>query len=139
MPSYTFEIQHPSLVRARIDMNKEIIDDQYVLNGEFSLNLKIHYKSTIDIWFWPWKITPYLRINNHLINYGIMGIKQYDHQLSFDIDKKWIHTYRDNLIQSRIDSQFRDKEFDRKLYESSIGYNVNHENLIAKIRKKIDE
>jgi len=134
-----FEIHHPLLTRARVDINENIYDDQDTLNEKFSFKLRLHSKTNIAIWFWPWGITPYFRINNHLINYGIMGVKQYDHQISFDIEKNWLDFYRDNLIQSRIDSQFQEKEFDQKLYESSIGYNVNHDTLISKIKKKIDE
>mgnify|MGYP000078778706 CR=1 FL=1 len=140
MSPSVFEIYHPLLTRARVDINENIYDEQDNLNKNFSFKLKLNSNRTrIAIWFWPWGIAPYFRINNHLINYGIMGIKQYDHQILFDIDENWLGLYRDNLIQSRINSLFQKKEFDQKLYESSIGYNVNHDELISKIKKKIDE
>lgn len=135
----TFEIQHPSLIRARIDVDGKVSIDQDNLDGVFTFNLTVDAKTTIAIWFWPWGITPYLRINNHLINYGIMNINQYDHQLVFDIDNDWLDSYRDNLIQGRIDSLFENTAFNQKLYESAIGYNIDHTEIISKIKKKINE
>lgn len=140
MKKCVLEIEHKSLYRCRIDMNDQIITDVDDISKVFSHTITISdAPSTVAIWFWPWKITPLLRINNHLVNYGLLQAKIYDHQIAFDIDTKWLDRYRDTMIQGSIDNLFKNTDFNKKMYDSAIGYNIDYSDIITEIRKKINE
>ena len=131
------EIEHPQLNRARIDVNKQTLVDAEC-NKMFSYTFDISESTDVELWFWPWKIKPFLRLDGHMMDYGLLKINQYDHQLQFTLHKNYLDRYSKNLIQSRIDSQFPDGNVIQKLYESAIGYGLDYSELIQEIKAKLN-
>lgn len=132
------ELEHPLLNRARIDIdNQTLIDTE--CNKLFNYTFEITKSADVELWFWPWKIKPFLRLDGHMMDYSLLEVDQYDHQLQFTLHKNYLDRYSKNLIQSRIDSQFPDGNVVQKLYESVIGYNLDYSSLVQKIKNKINK
>jgi hypothetical protein len=84
---------------------------EYIVNGEmvekfahgsehiFTVsNLPCHVNINIK----PYKITPKIRIDNILVNYGLAKITPWDHMLEFTLDHDFFDKYFKNIIDSKI-------------------------------------
>lgn len=135
------ELEHKDLNRVRLDINnKTVVDTEYdSVNCNKCFEYTISYMDpvVIEVWFWPWKIKPILRLGGHMMNYGILGVQQFDHQLRFTLHPNYLERYGKNLIQSRIDSQFPDGVINQSIYDSTIGHGTDYSDLINKIKEKI--
>lgn len=131
-----FELQHKELARVRLDVDGETLVDCEV-DQHFAHTIEFSKSTRVEAWFWPWKIEPLLRLNGHMLNYGLLGVDQYDHQLVFDLHRDFLSRYRDAMIDSRIQAQFPNGEINNKLYESTIGYNTPHTQLVAQIKNTL--
>ena len=134
---FTVELEHLDLNRVRFTADGVQQSDDMV-ERVWNNNINIFTKTRIEVGFWPWKIKPLLRINGHLVDYGLAGIDQFDHALSFDLDRDFFDVYGQSLVQGRIYSQFKDGTIDDKIYDAVIGYGRRHTELIDSIKRIVD-
>lgn len=130
------ELEHPRLERAKLLVNDVSVGDE-TCNKSWMREVTISRKQRLQVWFWPWKIKPLLRINGHLVDYGLAKVDQYDHMLEFDIDKNFFDFYGKQLVNSRIQSQFPDGKIDQNIYDAVIGYGKRHQDLLDRIKEMI--
>lgn len=134
---FTIELEHPELDRVRFAADEVQRSDDTV-ERVWSGNINIFTKTHIEIGFWPWKIEPLLRINGHLVDYGLAGVDQFDHALSFSLGRDFFDAYGRSLVAGRIYSQFKDGVVDDKIYDAVIGYGRRHTELIDSIKRIVD-
>jgi hypothetical protein len=134
---YKLELDHPELSRARL-----IVSDQQIVDIDadktWTAVIDVHGPTKIELWFWPWKIKPLLRLNGHLLDYGLANVVQYDHMLCFNVGKDYFTQYGQALVNSRIHSQFKGGPIDENIYDAVVGYGHRHSDLIAEIKKRIE-
>ena len=134
---YLLELEHPELERARLFVN-----DQQLLDTDTKKTwtniVDVYGPTKIELWFWPWKIKPLLRLNGHLLDYSLANVSQYDHMLCFTIDKNYFENYGQALVNSRISSQFKGGPIDENIYDAVIGHGRRHLDLITEIKKRIE-
>jgi hypothetical protein len=134
---YQLELEHPDLQRTRLFVNgQQLIDVD--IDKKWNTVLDIRQSTKIELWFWPWKIKPLLRLNGHLLDYSLARVSQYDHMLCFDIDKNYFKNYGLALVQSRVESQFKGGAVDENIYDAVIGHGRRHLDLIDKIKSRIE-
>jgi hypothetical protein len=129
-------LEHPTLSRVRLSVNNEQQSDSDV-ECVWTAAVDVTKLTRIEVGFWPWAIKPLLRINGHLVDYGIAGVDQFDHALCFDLYRNYFKIYSESLVQSRVYSQFKDGAVDEKIYDAVIGYGRRHTELIESIKKLV--
>lgn len=134
---YVLELEHVELQRARLFVNSEQLLDVDT-NKIWNVTLDIRKPTRIELWFWPWKIKPLLRLNGHLLDYSLANVAQYDHMLCFDIDRNYFERYGQALVNSRIESQFKGGPIDENIYDAVVGHGRRHLDLIEKIKRRIE-
>ena len=132
----SIELEHPQLIRFRVDLNKKtLIDSECKKIFKYTINIK--NATQLETWFWPWGIKPILRLDGHMMNYSILDVNQFDHMLSFTLYPDYLERYGKSLIQSRINTQFPDGRIVQKIYDSAIGYGNTYSELTEKIKASI--
>lgn len=133
---FNVELEHPELTRVRFVADDVQQIDQSV-ERTWNSDINIFTKTRIELGFWPWKIKPLLRVNGHLVDYGLANVDQFDHALSFDLDRNFFDAYGQALVRGRIYSQFKDGAIDDKIYDAVIGYGRRHIDLLESIKKLV--
>lgn len=134
---FNLELEHPELSRVRYVVNNEQISDDTVTKI-WNADINIVDPVRVELWFWPWKTAPLLRVNGHLINYGLARVDQFDHALCFELQKDFFDIYGQSLVASRVYSQFKNDPIDDKVYDAVIGYGRRHTELIDSIKRIVE-
>lgn len=134
---FVLELQHKDLNRVRFLIDNVEVSNQTVDNI-WNSSLDLTKTLSIEVWFWPWQIKPILRINNHLVDYSLAKVKQFDHMLQWEISKDFFDQYHQRLIESRIKSQFGNNDFNQEIYDAVIGYGLDQKDLVQEIKSKIN-
>lgn len=92
--------------------------------------IELDYPCEIEIFFEPWKITPYVRRDNHLLEYKHANIKQFDHMIKFYWAEDFYDNYFESIKQSKI--QYLELETQEEI-DYFLGVDNHHEDLINKI------
>lgn len=86
-----------------------------------------------EIELFPHKIQPIVRYDNILMNYGLAGIKPWDHMLEFTIKDNFF----DHYFQKIVDSKKEYLGVTKTQILSSLGLYNRHDDLIKQIQDKI--
>lgn len=133
---FTVELEHPELTRVRF-VSDGIQQSDESIERVWNSSINIVEKTRIELGFWPWKIKPLLRVNGHLVDYGLAQVDQFDHALCFDLQRDFFKEYSEALVRGRVYSQFKDGAIDEKIYDAVIGYGRRHTELIESIKKLV--
>ena len=133
---FTVELEHPELNRVRF-VADGIQQSDELIERVWNSSINIVEKTRIELGFWPWKIKPLLRVNGHLVDYGLAQVDQFDHALCFDLQRDFFKEYSEALVRGRVYSQFKDGAIDEKIYDAVIGYGRRHTELIESIKKLV--
>lgn len=133
---FTVELEHPELNRVRFVADGIQQSDESI-ERVWNSSINIVEKTRIELGFWPWKIKPLLRVNGHLVDYGLAQVDQFDHALCFDLQRDFFKEYSEALVRGRVYSQFKDGAIDEKIYDAVIGYGRRHTELIESIKKLV--
>lgn len=133
---FTVELEHSELNRVRLLINNDQLLDNTV-ERIWTGTVDVTHPIRVEVNFWPWKIKPLLRINGHLVDYGIAQVDQFDHALCFNLYRDYFKIYGESLVASRVNSQFKDGHIDEKIYDAVIGHGRRHTALIESIKKLV--
>lgn len=122
-------VSHPSITMIRFEVNGSVIP-YFQSNKEFTVN--IDQSSTIDIFFEPWKIKPLVRIDNHLLDYWLADISQFDHTIQLQWDGEFYQRYQKRIIDSKINYLKIDKQEDIDYY---LGIHNSNNDIVNEIKK----
>jgi len=89
---------------------------------------------SIQIKIWPWKIRPHVRIDGHLVNYGLAGIKPWDHVLEFELHQDHEQRYFNNIIKAKREYLSRTGQNIPDNMESYVGVNNAYPEIIEQIK-----
>lgn len=134
---YQIELEHADLERTRLFVNGEQLLDVTV-HKIWNTTVDLRQPAQVELWFWPWKIKPLLRLNGHLLDYSLAGVSQFDHMLCFDINRNYFARYGQALVDSRVESQFKGGPIDENIYDAVVGHGMRHQDLIEKIKRRIE-
>jgi|TARA_R110000744_G_C18943481_1_gene514684 hypothetical protein len=126
-------VNHSQLIMLRIEINNKIIMPKFRPSGAYFL---VNHMDLVEIFFEPWRIEPLVRFNQHLINYGLANINQWDHKLGFVFQQDWANDYFEKIIHYKKihigDSGNLDLNNDAYL-----GVDSFHWDIVDKLEKKI--
>ena len=95
--------------------------------------LPAHCKIEIN----PWKIKPYVRFDNQLVNYGLAKIIPWDHMLEFTIYEDFLDRYFNAIVKAKKDYLINTDQTVPVDMEYFVGVNNFHPELVNKIYKRI--
>jgi hypothetical protein len=99
---------------------------------EFVINLD--YSADIEIFFEPWKIKPLLRVDDHLINYWLADVFQFDHMVRLHWNPEFYQQYQQRSIQSKMEYLGITKQEDIDYY---LGINNSHFDIVDQIKRNL--
>ena len=88
----------------------------------------------VRIKIWPWKLRPHVRINEHLVNYGLAGIKPWDHELEFELHEDHEQRYFNNIINAKREYLSRTGQNIPDNMESYVGVNNAYPEIVEQIK-----
>ena len=88
----------------------------------------------VQIKIWPWKIKPHIRLDGHLVNYGLAGIKPWDHELEFELHEDHGQRYFNNIIEAKKQYLSRTGQNIPDNMESYVGVNNAYPEIIEQIK-----
>lgn len=133
---YTLELAHPELVEYKIFVDGKLKQEDQC-RGSATIRISAT-KHKIEIWFSPWKIRPLLRINNILIDTATAGVDVFDHKFDMLLDQDFFQRYHRREIDFRTQAVFGDEVPESGIYDRVIGYGSRHDDLVQKIRSRIN-
>jgi hypothetical protein len=113
----------------RFEINGQELPYNQVGN-EFIIN--VDCAANIEIFFEPWKTKPLIRVDNHLVNYWLAEIAQFDHMVSLTWDRNFYQKYQQRAMQSKIEYLGISKQEDIDYY---LGINNSHYDIVEQIKK----
>lgn len=134
---FSLEVSHPNLTAY-----KYFINDSLVSEGECDKSIELAVDAsadTISVWFEPWTIHPYVRVNNILVNYALADIHMFDHKFDVVINKNFFDEYRNRDVNYRVRTLFSDGKVNKTVYDNIIGADVPHTELVNQIKSYLDE
>lgn len=87
---------------------------------------------TIKVFFEPWKITPILRIDGHLLDYWNADILKFDHMIQLYWDDQFYDRYQARIIDAKIKFLNLTTQEDIDKY---VGINNLNPDLLESIKK----
>ena len=129
-------LEHPTLNRVRLLVNQQEISD-YEVVSQWESTVDVTRTTSIEVWFWPWSVKPLLRVNGHLVDFSLAKVDQFDHMLKFNLTKDFFNLYGQELVNSRIESQFKNGVVDKDVYDSVVGFGQHHHDLVEKIKQRL--
>ena len=96
-----------------------------------------HLPSNIKIKITPWKIQPQIRFDGHLVNYGLAGIKPWDHMIEFNLNENYLEDYFQNIIEAKRQYLSRTGQNVPDNMESYVGVDNAHPEIVDKIKELI--
>jgi len=121
-------VSHRDLTMVRFEINSVVVDYQTV-DQEFVVN--IENQSNVEIFFEPWGIKPLIRIDNHLINYGLADVKQFDHMVKLHWSLDFYQKYQQRDIESKMEYLGLTKQEDIDYY---LGINNSNTDIVEQIK-----
>jgi|TARA_B110001454_G_C12713422_1_gene431615 hypothetical protein len=85
----------------------------------------------------PWKIRPLIRIDEHLVNYGLAKITPWDHMIELNLEKNYTDIYFKNIIQAKRDYLSKTEQNIPDNMESYVGVNNEYKELVGQIKELI--
>jgi hypothetical protein len=122
-------VAHPDLNMIRFEVDANVMP--FIQNNE-EFYIEVEDEANIQIFFEPWKIKPLLRVNDHLIDYWLADVLQFDHMIQFSWTKDFYSRYQAKNIQSKIDYLGITKQEDIDYY---LGINNSHLDIVEQIKK----
>lgn len=104
------------------------------LEQSFSIN---YLPAELKIYITPYKIQPYVRIDNFLVNYGLAEITPWDHMLEFTVHADWRDRYFNNIIKSKQKYLSNSGQLFTENTDKYFGINNLHPELLKKIESII--
>lgn len=100
------------------------------LEHSFSINsLPAEFK----IYITPYKVQPYVRIDNFLVNYGLAEITPWDHMLEFTVHPDWQDRYFKNIIKAKQEYLSNSGQSVPENMDKYVGINNLHPEMLKKI------
>lgn len=121
-------VSHPKLTMVRFEINQEVATFQVSGNEYY---VEINQASDVEIFFEPWGVKPLVRLNNHLLDYWLANIQQFDHMIQIYWDKDFYHHYQQRNIDSKISYL---KISNQEDIDSYLGINNSNLNLVNEIK-----
>jgi hypothetical protein len=125
-------VSHPDLNMIRFEIDQTVIDHEQQ-NYEYVVN--ISQAAEIKIFFEPWKISPFIRIDDHLIDYWLANVMQYDHMIQLHWSDNFYCDYQNRNIQSKIQYLGLTKQEDIDYY---LGINNSNLDIVDQIKKYLE-
>jgi hypothetical protein len=122
-------VSHPLLTMVRVEINGQEIPYNQT-GAEFIIN--IESSASVEIFFEPWKIKPLLRVDDHLIDYWLADVAQFDHMIRLHWDLNFYQKYQDRNIKSKMEYLGITKQEDIDYY---LGINNSHFDFVNQIKK----
>ena len=125
-------VSHPDFVMVRFEINNVVTPYQHE-NLEYIVD--IQQPSDIKIFFEPWKIKPLLRIDDHLVDYWLANVMQYDHMIQLHWTSDFYREYQQRHIESTIKYLGLTKQEHIDYY---LGINNSNLDIVEQIKKYLE-
>jgi hypothetical protein len=125
-------VSHPDLIMVRFEIDHVVIEHKQQ-NLEYVIS--IDQTADIKIFFEPWKISPLIRIDGHLIDYWLANVMQYDHMIQFQWNSGFYYDYQHRNIESKIQYLGLTKQED---IDYHIGINNSNLDIVDQIKKHLE-
>ena len=125
-------VSHPNLTMVRFESNHEVVEYQ---QHEREYVVDIDCPATVEIFFEPWKTKPLVRVDDHLIDYWLADVMQYDHMIQMHWDEDFYVKYQQRNIQSKIEYLGLTKQEDIDYY---LGINNSNLDIVEQIKKHLE-
>lgn len=126
-------VSHPDLTMVRFELNHEVVEHKQYDN-EFKIT--VNNPATVEIFFEPWKIKPLLRIDDHLIDFWLADVMQFDHMIQLHWNSNFYKKYQERNIQSKIEYLGLTKQEDIDYY---LGINNSNLDIVKQIKNILHE
>jgi hypothetical protein len=128
-------VEHKSLTMLRVEINSNVVKTKIKNNIHY---FKAYENDVVEIFFEPWKILPLIRFGNHLVNYGIAQINQWDHKLDFKVDLEWDDHYFNTIVANKKEYiQSKGHENTLLSEDAYLGVNSYHGDMVKQIESKL--
>jgi hypothetical protein len=91
----------------------------------------------LKIYITPYKIQPYVRIDNLLVNYGLAEITPWDHMLEFTLHSDWRDRYFNNIIKAKQEYLSNSGQLIPENMDKYVGINNLHPEILKEIESII--
>lgn len=122
-------VSHHALTMIRFEVNGVVIPYSYQ-QQEYIID--VSRDSVIEVFFEPWKTQPLIRIDNHLIDYWLASVEQFDHMIRFRWNFDFYQKYQQKIIQGKIDYLNLKTQEEIDYY---LGINNSNQDLVTQIKQ----
>lgn len=122
-------VSHKDITMVRFEINGSIVehkktDQLYIIN--------INDSCDIEVFFEPWGIKPLIRIDDHLIDYYLANVMQFEHMVKFTWADDFYDSYQDRNIKAKIDYLGITMQEEVDFF---IGINNSNKDIVDQIKK----
>lgn len=125
-------VSHPDITMVRFEINNQVVEHK---TQDRKYTIEIEQPAIIKIFFEPWKTKPLVRIDDHLIDYWLANVMQYDHMIQFQWTDNFYSEYQQRNIQSKIEYLGLTKQEDIDYY---LGINNSNLDIVEQIKKHLE-
>ena len=93
----------------------------------------------IEIFFHPFQIKPFTRIDGFLLDSWLADIRVYDHKIDLEFDEGFFERYKRKNIQGRLAALSKEQQQTEHFLDKYVGVDNLHPELLQQIRQFLDQ